>query len=386
MTLYDADFYAWAEQQATLLRSGQLAQADIEHIAEEIESMGRREKRELLSRLAILLMHLLKWQAQPMLRGNSWRATIKVQRRDIARDLADNPSLKPKLPELLADAYGDATLLASRDTLPKGLGNDHDRVGRYFLQHPEIDSATLVAHDWRGLARLFSRRTGDGAGTRAGLFLSDTAQRRRHLLAWAATLHSDALHDPDYSLSVPGKPRAKPGESTLAPAIGRVGSRVDGPANPMTGGILRVRSRCEQAPNQASRVLLDAACDAHGVPRVRVDWRLSDDDWLSVRRANLMLAEELGRLGIGRLRLDPWLREPGGGWPAHLSGACHQMGTTRMSASPRDGVVDRNCRVHGIRNLYLAGSSVFPTVGCANPTLTLVALAARLASHLAGTR
>jgi len=116
MTLYDTDFYAWAEQQATLLRSGQLAQADIEHIAEEIESMGRREKRELLSRLAILLMHLLKWQAQPMLRGNSWRATIKVQRRDIARHLADNPSLKPKLPELLADAYGDATLLASRET------------------------------------------------------------------------------------------------------------------------------------------------------------------------------------------------------------------------------------------------------------------------------
>jgi hypothetical protein len=116
MTLYDTDFYAWAEQQTKLLRSGQLAQADIEHIAEEIESMGRREKRELLSRLAILLMHLLKWQVQPMLRGNSWRATIKVQRRDIERHLADNPSLKAKLPEILAAAYGDATLLASRET------------------------------------------------------------------------------------------------------------------------------------------------------------------------------------------------------------------------------------------------------------------------------
>ncbi|EIC19751.1 protein of unknown function DUF29 [Thiorhodovibrio frisius] len=116
MSLYDTDFFAWAQQQAQLLRAGQLADADIEHIIEEIDSMGRREKRELLSRLAVLLMHLLKWQAQPMLRGNSWRATIQVQRREIKRHLADNPSLKAKLPEILADAYGDAKLLASRET------------------------------------------------------------------------------------------------------------------------------------------------------------------------------------------------------------------------------------------------------------------------------
>jgi len=116
MSLYDTDFYAWAEQQARLLRAGQLSDADIEHIAEEIDSMGRSEKRELLSRLAVLLMHLLKWKSQPMLRGNSWRATIKVQRREIQRHLADNPSLKAKLPDVLADAYGDATLLAARES------------------------------------------------------------------------------------------------------------------------------------------------------------------------------------------------------------------------------------------------------------------------------
>ena len=116
MSLYDTDFYAWANAQATLLRSGSLATADVEHIAEEIESMGRSEKRELLSRLAPLLMPLLKWQVQPMLRGNSWRATIKVQRREIARHLADNPSLSARLPEVLGDAYGDAVLLAARDT------------------------------------------------------------------------------------------------------------------------------------------------------------------------------------------------------------------------------------------------------------------------------
>lgn len=116
MSLYDTDFYAWANAQAALLRSGRLAAADIEHIAEEIESMGRSEKRELLSRLALLLMHLLKWQAQPMLRGNSWRATIKVQRREIARHLADSPSLTARLPEVLADAYGDAVLLAAGES------------------------------------------------------------------------------------------------------------------------------------------------------------------------------------------------------------------------------------------------------------------------------
>jgi hypothetical protein len=116
MSLYDNDFYAWSQQQAELLRSGALTAADIEHIAEEIEGMGRSEKRALLSRLALLMMHLLNWQAQPERRGNAWRATIKVQRRDIARLLADNPSLKAKLPDLLPDAYGDACLLAARET------------------------------------------------------------------------------------------------------------------------------------------------------------------------------------------------------------------------------------------------------------------------------
>ena len=92
--LYEQDFYAWANEQAALLRSGRVSDADLEHIAEEIESMGRSEKRELISRLKLLLAHLLKWQFQPTLRGNSWRLTIEEQRRDVAEHLADNPSLK----------------------------------------------------------------------------------------------------------------------------------------------------------------------------------------------------------------------------------------------------------------------------------------------------
>ncbi len=106
--LYDRDFYAWANEQAALLRAGKLAQADIEHIAEEIESMGMTEKRELANRLAVLLAHLLKWQYQPGRRGSSWEVTIRVQRRHLARHLADNPSLKSKLPEAIEYAYENA--------------------------------------------------------------------------------------------------------------------------------------------------------------------------------------------------------------------------------------------------------------------------------------
>jgi hypothetical protein len=121
-SLYETDFFAWANEQASLLRAGKLSSADIENIAEEIESMGKSEKRELVSRLTILLLHLLKWQFQPGLRGNSWRYTIKVQRRDLARHLADNPSLSAQLPELLGDSYTSAVLLAAGETgLPESL-------------------------------------------------------------------------------------------------------------------------------------------------------------------------------------------------------------------------------------------------------------------------
>jgi ribosomal protein L29 len=114
--LYDRDFYAWANEQGALLRAGRLSDADIGHIAEEIESMGRGEKRELTNRLAVLLVHLLKWRFQPDRRGKSWRSTIREQRRQVGRVLADNPSLRPQIDSILADAYGDAVLIAERET------------------------------------------------------------------------------------------------------------------------------------------------------------------------------------------------------------------------------------------------------------------------------
>jgi hypothetical protein len=119
--LYEQDFFAWANEQAALLRAGQLTDADIEHIAEEIESMGKTEKRELVNRLAILLMHLLKWQYQPAMRGNSWRLSIEEQRYRLTDHLADNPSLKAILPQAIGNAYRLALLEAERET---GLSRD----------------------------------------------------------------------------------------------------------------------------------------------------------------------------------------------------------------------------------------------------------------------
>ena len=114
--LYERDFFAWANEQAVLLRSGKLSEADINNIAEEIESMGRSEKRELVSRLTILLLHLLKWQLQPTHRGASWEASIANARDHIADHLGDNPSLKARLPEAIASAYRYALRDASAET------------------------------------------------------------------------------------------------------------------------------------------------------------------------------------------------------------------------------------------------------------------------------
>jgi hypothetical protein len=114
--LYDQDFYAWSNEQAALLRAGRLGQADIEHIAEEIESMGKTEKRELISRLTVLLLHLLKWRFQAPKRVASWEASIRVQRNRLADHLDDNPSLKPLLPKALSAAYRDAVLEAVAET------------------------------------------------------------------------------------------------------------------------------------------------------------------------------------------------------------------------------------------------------------------------------
>ncbi len=114
--LHRQDFRAWTRQQADLIRSGQFGELDAVNLIDEIEDMGGSRERELESRLGVLLAHLLKWRYQPDRRSRSWRLTIAEQRRRIARLLKRNPSLKPLLAETLEDAYGDALLIAARET------------------------------------------------------------------------------------------------------------------------------------------------------------------------------------------------------------------------------------------------------------------------------
>ena len=115
-TTHEQDFYAWTQEQSQLLKTGQLHQIDWQNIAEEIEDMGRSEKRQLDSRLELLIMHLLKWQFQPNLRSRSWQLTIKEQRLRLSKLLQKNPSLQPNLTEAIEDVYPLATLSAERET------------------------------------------------------------------------------------------------------------------------------------------------------------------------------------------------------------------------------------------------------------------------------
>ncbi|EBR9320729.1 DUF29 domain-containing protein [Salmonella enterica subsp. enterica serovar Panama] len=119
-TRYETDFYGWTQEQARLLRSGQLSELDTQNLLEEIEAMGRSELRELVNRLKVLLINLLKWEHQPGFRGGSWLLTIEEQRNQVEDIIGDSPGLKPKLPKALQDAYRNAIVVAGRETgLPR---------------------------------------------------------------------------------------------------------------------------------------------------------------------------------------------------------------------------------------------------------------------------
>jgi choline dehydrogenase-like flavoprotein len=149
--------------------------------------------------------------------------------------------------------------------------------------------------------------------------------------------------------------------------------------------VAAVRVLCEQEPHRASRVTLARARDALGMPRAQLDWRLTRDDRVSLLRTLRYFATQLGARGLGRFQLDI------GGYrdaddapdlPFPVNTGSHHIGTARMSTDPKQGVVDPDLEVHSVANLYVGGSAVFPTSGANTPTLTIVALALRLADHL----
>lgn len=140
-TSYEADVVAWANEQASLIRAGHFDQLDLTHIAEEIEDVGKSEQRELASRMAVLLAHILKWKFQPQKRSVSWTLTIKEQRRLLVRRIQKTPSLGPMFvdPEWIDEIWVDAKALAEKET-----GLD---IGTY----PEVcpwAMAHVLAEDW----------------------------------------------------------------------------------------------------------------------------------------------------------------------------------------------------------------------------------------------
>ncbi len=289
-------------------------------------------------------------------------------------------------------------LLAANRQLSAGLGNAHDNVGRYFLDHPHVVAARALVVDPDKIQfynydhRLTPSR---GHGVVGCMHLSPQTQRSERLLNYDANLTFDVVGVSGYaalrriwkSLERREMPDDLLGDLKTAlldidDTVGGVLDRLGLGSYDTTAGIYRLWSFCEQAPNPDSRVMLDTERDALGMPRIRLDWRLSEHDKDSVRAAHEVLAQEFGRTGIGRIQLREWLQDPSNTWWDELEGGFHPMGATRMTDDPAQGVVDRDCRIHGIANLYIAGGSVFTTAGTANPTLTIVALALRLAEHL----
>ena len=139
-------------------------------------------------------------------------------------------------------------------------------------------------------------------------------------------------------------------------------------------------SLIEQTPNPASRVSLVRETDKFGMRRIQLDWELNDRDKRTIRVLSIKSAQEMARLDKARVQLAPFITNTE--MDIEVGGHAHQMGTTRMSSDPKFGVVNERCQVHGVGNLHLIGSSVFPTGGGTNPTLTIVMLALRLADEL----
>ena len=296
-------------------------------------------------------------------------------------------------------------LLASNRVASAGLGNGHDLVGRYFMEHPRARIAELhlaePAAFWSSFRKQFTDR---GHKLMPALRLAEDLQRRAGVLNSAVTVKFQRAPEQGVpaSLAAYEALRKHGAPNRAMRRVWRLYRRGNDllqawAEKPLRhaqlrrrGGHLYLIARAEQAPNPESRITLaHDDRDALGMPKAVLDWRLSEVDTRTLRVLVETVDGELQRLGLGRAVSMPWLAEAGTDWPVdptigrHPIGGYHHMGTTRMAEAPSRGVVDPHGRVHGIDNLYVAGSSVFPTSGWANPTMTIVALTLRLGDHLA---
>ena len=273
-------------------------------------------------------------------------------------------------------------LLASNRRTPAGLGNAHDLVGRFFMEHIEMPGGHLALAPDAVNPQVYAMEFGV-TKARAELALSAAVQCERRILNGTVSLEAAAPGEEAKSTFQWATPELLAAFRAWE-AHGRAGPPPAGLPEPPPAGsrFFHLVTRQEQAPNPDSRVLLGAERDAFDMPRAKLDWRLTQLDWRSFHVFYEVMGRELGRSGAGRVQLLDWVRREDGTWPSNLSGGWHHMGTTRMHENPRFGVVDATCRVHGLANLYVAGASVYPTGGAVNPTLTLIALSLRLSDHL----
>lgn len=298
---------------------------------------------------------------------------------------------------LAGGAFDNARLLlVSNERWSKGLGNNHDLVGRFFMEHPAVSTAYWIPSDPGifGRSGLYREHVVRGTPVMGTLTIADEVKRREGLLNAAVFLSlSDDLKTTDvYRSLAMFSPRGLKNMRWTPSMYAKHFTHVVAYPLSTLSTLLRVmlknmhrrrrvfdlRVVSEQAPNPDSRVLLDTKMDKRGLPRLKLDWRFTELDRWSIRRTQEILRDSMRKAGLGSVQHLYGDERP----PARIYGQKHQIGTTRMHQDPRKGVVDADCRVHGVHNLFVAGSSVFPTGGHANTTLTIVALALRLADHV----
>lgn len=312
-------------------------------------------------------------------------------------------SVKARIVILAAGGTENPRLLLLSDAVHQhGIGNQHDLVGRFFMEHAHLWSGKIVPSDPQLLDEvdLYRIHTAAGVPVMAKLTLTDETLRRERLPNYCVSIHPHTFAPKGVEsagrLASGIRRRTVPrdvGQHLLNVVTGvtdvsrkvqqKLTTRITrGPRkrvddrNAVRG--FRLNHMSEQVPNPGSRVTLADDRDALGLPRVRLDWRLSPLDIRTIIRAQEIIDEELRRANLGYLQIDLDDDTP----PRSIHGGWHHMGTTRMHRDPRQGVVDEHSKVHDVANLYVTGSSVFPTVGYANPSLTICALALRLADRI----
>ncbi|WP_375422740.1 GMC oxidoreductase [uncultured Friedmanniella sp.] len=280
-------------------------------------------------------------------------------------------------------------LLSSDSTSPAGLGNDHDQVGRYLMDHPRGPVGSFDVAASHELLKRLGRYNVRGHLFRAGLRLSPEVQQAEGLLNCAAWLGEELGPDDPWDALrrfIQRKPALPADALALAKGVplfvrGLRDYFVDRNGIPRRFQAVTLLAMVEQRPDPESRITLGERRDAFGIRLPRVDWRIHPDEVRTMRRTAEIVGQQLVAMGFPAPTPAAWVLE-GGDLPASFVDVAHPTGTTRMSVDPRQGVVDSDGQVHGVRGLYVTGSSVFPTVGHCNPTQMIVAMAIRLADHL----